>query len=61
MTAILIALGTSSSEAALPGLISRLEQASRGRSGFGLLVPAAYSFNLDGTDLYLKIAVLFIA
>jgi aerobic C4-dicarboxylate transport protein len=58
---LLLVLGTSSSEAALPRLVERLEAFGCRREVVGLVVPAGYSFNLDGTSLYLSMAVLFIA
>jgi len=58
---LLIVIGTSSSEAALPGLMEKLEKAGCARSVVGLVVPAGYSFNLDGTCIYLTMAALFIA
>lgn len=58
---ILIVLATSSSEAALPSLIKKLENLGCSKSVVGLVVPAGYSFNLDGTSIYLSMAVLFIA
>lgn len=58
---ILIVLATSSSEAALPSLIKKLENMGCSKSVVGLVVPAGYSFNLDGTSIYLSMAVLFIA
>jgi aerobic C4-dicarboxylate transport protein len=58
---ILLVLGTSSSEAALPRLMEKLERYGCARSVVGLVVPAGYSFNLDGTSIYLSMAVLFIA
>jgi aerobic C4-dicarboxylate transport protein len=58
---ILIVLGTSSSEAVLPRLIDKLERYGCGRAVVGLVVPAGYSFNLDGTSIYLSMATLFIA
>ncbi len=58
---LLIVLGTSSSEAALPRLIAKLESLGAHRSVVGLVVPAGYSFNLDGTSIYLTMATLFIA
>jgi len=58
---LLIVIGTSSSEAALPGLMEKLERAGCARSVVGLVVPAGYSFNLDGTCIYLTMAALFIA
>ena len=58
---ILIVLGTSSSEAALPSMIERMTQYGCDRSVVGLVIPAGYSFNLDGTSIYLSMATLFIA
>ncbi|HEX5074601.1 MAG TPA: C4-dicarboxylate transporter DctA [Gemmatimonadaceae bacterium] len=58
---LFIAFGTSSSESVLPRLMSKLEAAGVDRSIVGLVVPAGYSFNLDGTAIYLSIAALFIA
>lgn len=58
---IFIVFGTSSSEPALPGLIEKLENAGCSKSVVGLVVPAGYSFNLDGTSIYLTMAAVFIA
>jgi aerobic C4-dicarboxylate transport protein len=58
---ILIVLGTSSSEAALPSLMEKLERMGCSKSVVGLVVPAGYSFNLDGTTIYLSMAVIFLA
>ena len=58
---IFIVYGTSSSESALPLLMEKLEDLGVGRSVVGLVVPAGYSFNLDGTAIYLSIATVFIA
>jgi aerobic C4-dicarboxylate transport protein len=58
---ILIVLGTSSSEAVLPRMLDRMEQFGCDRSVVGLVIPAGYSFNLDGTSIYLSMATLFIA
>ncbi len=58
---LLIVLGTSSSEAALPRLIEKMTNAGCARSVVGLVVPTGYSFNLDGTSIYLTMAALFIA
>ena len=58
---IFIVFGTSSSESALPRLMEKLEGLGVGRSIVGLVVPAGYSFNLDGTAIYLSIATVFIA
>jgi aerobic C4-dicarboxylate transport protein len=57
----LIVLATSSSEPALPGLIRKLEELGCAKSVVGLVVPSGYSFNLDGTSIYLTIAALFVA
>jgi len=58
---LLLVLGTSSSEAALPSLMEKLERAGCARSVVGLVVPTGYSFNLDGTNIYMTLAALFIA
>jgi aerobic C4-dicarboxylate transport protein len=58
---LLLVLGTSSSEAALPSLMEKLEKAGAKRSVVGLVVPTGYSFNLDGTNIYMTLAALFIA
>lgn len=58
---LLLVLGTSSSEAALPSLMEKLEIAGCRRSVVGLVVPTGYSFNLDGTNIYMTLAALFIA
>ncbi|MDB6127813.1 MAG: C4-dicarboxylate transporter DctA [Verrucomicrobia bacterium] len=58
---LLIVLGTSSSESALPGLMEKLTRAGCARSTVGIVVPAGYSFNLDGTSIYLTMAAMFIA
>jgi aerobic C4-dicarboxylate transport protein len=58
---LLLVLGTSSSESALPRLIQRLEELGCKRSVVGLVVPTGYSFNLDGTCIYLTMAAVFIA
>jgi aerobic C4-dicarboxylate transport protein len=58
---LLIVLGTSSSEAALPRLMVSMESLGAGRATVGLVVPAGYSFNLDGTSIYLTMAAVFIA
>jgi aerobic C4-dicarboxylate transport protein len=58
---LFIAFGTSSSETVLPRLMLKLERAGVERSIVGLVVPAGYSFNLDGTAIYLSIAAVFIA
>ena len=58
---ILIVLGTSSSEAALPRMLAKMEGFGCSRSVVGLVIPAGYSFNLDGTSIYLSMAAIFIA
>jgi len=58
---LLLVLGTSSSESALPQLMRKLERLGCSRSVVGLVVPTGYSFNLDGTSIYLSIAVIFLA
>lgn len=58
---LLIVLGTSTSEAALPSLMVKLEKLGCTPSVVGLVVPSGYSFNLDGTSIYLTIAALFVA
>ncbi len=58
---LLIVLGTSSSESALPRLMEKLERLGCSQSVVGLVVPAGYSFNLDGTNIYMTLATLFIA
>ena len=58
---IVLVLGTSTSESALPRLMLKLEQLGCARPVVGLVVPTGYSFNLDGTSIYLSMAVLFIA
>jgi aerobic C4-dicarboxylate transport protein len=58
---LLLVLGTSSSESALPSLIEKMEKAGCGKSVVGLVVPTGYSFNLDGTNIYMTLAALFIA
>lgn len=60
-TSLLIVLGTSSSEAALPSLMEKLEKMGCSKSVVGLVVPAGYSFNLDGTTIYLSMAVIFLS
>lgn len=58
---LLIVLGTSSSEAALPRMMAKMEGLGAGRSTVGLVIPTGYSFNLDGTSIYLTMAAVFIA
>ena len=58
---LLLVLGTSSSESALPSLMHKMEHAGCKKSVVGLVVPTGYSFNLDGTNIYMTLAALFIA
>src|SRR3546814_577357 len=58
---LLLVLGTSSSEAALPSLMEKLEKAGCAKPVVGLVVPTGYSFNLDGTNIYMTLAALFVA
>jgi aerobic C4-dicarboxylate transport protein len=58
---LFLILGTSSSEAALPGLINKMEKAGCEKAVVGLVVPTGYSFNLDGTNIYMTLAALFLA
>ncbi|WP_019944830.1 C4-dicarboxylate transporter DctA [Dyadobacter beijingensis] len=58
---LLIVLGTSSSEAGLPSLMAKLERMGCSKPVVGLVVPAGYSFNLDGTTIYLSMATIFLA
>lgn len=58
---LLLVLGTSSSEAALPALVEKMERAGVDKQVVGLVVPLGYSFNLDGTNIYMTLAALFIA
>ena len=58
---LLLVLGTSSSESALPSLMHKMEKAGCSKSVVGLVVPTGYSFNLDGTNIYMTLAALFIA
>ncbi|MCB2056555.1 MAG: cation:dicarboxylase symporter family transporter, partial [Novosphingobium sp.] len=58
---LLLVLGTSSSEAALPSLMEKMEIAGCRKAVVGLVVPTGYSFNLDGTNIYMTLASLFIA
>lgn len=57
---LLLILGTSSSESALPSLMDKMEKAGAKKSVVGLVVPTGYSFNLDGTNIYMTLAALFI-
>jgi aerobic C4-dicarboxylate transport protein len=58
---LLIVLGTSSSEAALPRMMAKMEGLGAGKGTVGLVIPTGYSFNLDGTSIYLTMAAVFVA
>jgi len=58
---ILLVLGTSSSESALPSMMEKMEQFGCSKSVVGLVIPTGYSFNLDGTTIYMSMAVIFLA
>ena len=58
---LLVVLGTSSSEAALPSLMEKLERMGCSKPVVGLVVPTGYSFNLDGTTIYLSMCMIFLA
>jgi aerobic C4-dicarboxylate transport protein len=58
---LLLVLGTSSSEVALPGLIEKMERLGCSQSTVGLVVPTGFSFNLDGTNIYMAMAAIFLA
>jgi aerobic C4-dicarboxylate transport protein len=58
---ILIVLGTSSSESALPGMMEKLERLGCSKPVVGLVIPTGYSFNLDGTSIYMTMAAIFVA
>ncbi len=58
---LLLVLGTSSSETALPGLIEKMQRLGCSHSTVGLVVPTGYSFNLDGTNIYMAMAAIFLA
>jgi aerobic C4-dicarboxylate transport protein len=58
---LFVVLGTSSSESVLPRMIAKLHKIGAGKSVVGLVIPAGYSFNLDGTSIYLTMATMFIA
>jgi aerobic C4-dicarboxylate transport protein len=58
---LLIVLGTSSSESVLPRMLSKLEKLGASKSVVGLVIPTGYSFNLDGTSIYLTMAAVFVA
>jgi len=58
---LLLVLGTSSSETALPGLMQKMEKLGCAKSTVGLVIPTGYSFNLDGTNIYMTMAAVFLA
>src|SRR4029077_6983652 len=58
---ILIVLGTSSSESALPRIMAKLEHLGCAKPVVGLVIPTGYSFNLDGTSIYMTMAAIFVA
>ena len=58
---LLIVLGTSSSESVLPQMMQKLQQLGAGKTTTGLVIPTGYSFNLDGTNIYMTLATLFLA
>jgi len=58
---LLLVLGTSSSETALPGIMSKLRRLGCGESTVGFVIPTGYSFNLDGTNIYMTMAAIFLA
>ncbi|MFN9918052.1 MAG: cation:dicarboxylate symporter family transporter, partial [Pirellulaceae bacterium] len=58
---LLLVLSTSSSETALPSLMTKLEDLGCAKSTVGLVVPTGYSFNLDGTNIYMSMAAIFLA
>jgi aerobic C4-dicarboxylate transport protein len=58
---LLLVLGTSSSETALPGMIQKMQQLGCSKSTVGLVIPTGYSFNLDGTNIYMCMAAVFLA
>ncbi len=58
---LLIVLGTSSSESVLPQMIEKLQRLGAGKTTVGLVIPTGYSFNLDGTNIYMTLATLFLA
>jgi len=58
---LLIVLGTSSSESVLPQMMQKLQRLGAGKTTVGLVIPTGYSFNLDGTNIYMTLATLFLA
>jgi len=58
---LLLVLGTSSSETALPGMLQKMNKLGCSKSTVGLVIPTGYSFNLDGTNIYMSMAAVFLA
>jgi aerobic C4-dicarboxylate transport protein len=58
---LLLVLGTSSSETALPGMLHKMNKLGCSKSTVGLVIPTGYSFNLDGTNIYMSMAAVFLA
>src|SRR4030095_13923034 len=58
---LLVVLGTSSSETVLPQIMEKLERLGASKPVVGLVIPAGYSFNLDGTNIYMTLSTLFLA
>jgi aerobic C4-dicarboxylate transport protein len=58
---LLLVLGTSSSETALPGMLDKMQRLGCAKSTVGLVIPTGYSFNLDGTNIYMAMAAIFLA
>src|SRR6185436_20161034 len=58
---LLLVLGTSSSETALPGMLQKMKRLGCAESTVGLVIPTGYSFNLDGTNIYMTMAAVFLA
>src|SRR6201993_5507521 len=58
---LLLVLGTSSSETALPGMLQKMQRLGCSSTTVGLVIPTGYSFNLDGTNIYMSMAAIFLA
>src|SRR5579859_1168273 len=58
---LLLVLGTSSSETALPGMMEKMERLGCDKATVGLVIPTGYTFNLDGTNIYMTMAAVFLA
>src|SRR5260370_26844847 len=58
---LLLVFGTSSSETALPGMLQKMQRLGCAKSTVGLVIPTGYSFNLDGTNIYMTMATVFLA